>query len=326
MVYSLTRLDQYHFPGRGDVVYVLEAHRTAAGLATIASDQGLSLFDPARIGTGPLAGSVTEHGNVTALRVFDAGNSLVCTAGENGSVGVWDWRIGGGGGGGAGARVAQFQASQASILSMACSPGTQTIAVGTELENHTASICLWDVRSTPSPKAQYDEVHSDDITSLSFHPSQPTLLLSGSTDGLVSAHDTTIADEDDLTVQTFNHNASIHDAAFVSQTEVFALSHDEAFALYDMEQAGGDAAQNFGDMRGCWGVMEPSSAREHKTFELVYLAKSPQNSWILDLDNRVSLPGAHGGEIVRSFCFFDDENVVFTTGEDGSIKAWGPGG
>lgn len=46
---------------------------------------------------------------------------------------------------------------------------------------------------------------------------------------------------------------------------------------------------------------------------------------MLDRDNRVNLPGAHCGEIVRSFCFFDDEQVVFTAGEDGHIKAWRPG-
>lgn len=112
-----------------------------------------------------------------------------------------------------------------------------------------------DVRSNPSPKAQYDEVHSDDITSLAFHPSSPALVLSGSTDGLVSVHDTRIADEDDLTVQTFNHNASIHDAGFLTPTEVFALSHDEQFALYDAaeEQTSGDATQDFGDLRKVLG-------------------------------------------------------------------------
>lgn len=36
-----------------------------------------------------------------------------------------------------------FIAAEASILSMACSANTQTIAVGTELENHVASIHLW---------------------------------------------------------------------------------------------------------------------------------------------------------------------------------------
>lgn len=138
---------------------------------------------------------------------------------------------------------------------MACSPSTQTIAVGTELQNHTASIFLWDVRSTPSPKAHYQEVHSDDITELAFHPTQPAFLLSGSTDGLVNIYDTRITDEDDLTLQTFNHNSSIHHAKFLTDTEVVALSHDEQFALYDMDEGreNGDAAQSWGDLRSVLG-------------------------------------------------------------------------
>ncbi|KAK4084219.1 uncharacterized protein Triagg1_699 [Trichoderma aggressivum f. europaeum] len=332
-MYTLTNIDQHHFSGP-EGVYVLEAHRTASGLATVASDQTLSLFNPARLGTGPVARLRTEHGNVTTLRVFDAGTSVVCTAGENGSVGVWDLRQG--------ARVAQFAAGQASILSMACSAGTQTIAVGTELENHAATIHLWDVRSSPSPKATYSEVHSDDVTSLAFHPSQPSLLVSGSTDGLVSVHDTAILDEDELTVQTLNHNASVHDAAFLNATELFALSHDEAFALYDVadERETGDAAQDFGDLRkvlGCQyvanvttkvdgsGAILGAGAQDKENFELIFLAKATDGSWVLDLANKVVLPGAHGSEIVRSFCFFDDEQVVFTTGEDGKVKAWRAG-
>lgn len=45
----------------------------------------------------------------------------------------------------------------------------------------------------------YREVHSDDITTLAFHnaPGRQRILLSGSTDGLFSATDTSIADEDD---------------------------------------------------------------------------------------------------------------------------------
>lgn len=58
-------------------------------------------------------------------------------------------------------------------------------------------------------------------------------------------------------------------------------------------------------------------------FELVHLSRG--DSWSLDRQGSVGLPGAHGEEIVRTFCFFDEEQVVFTGGEDGRIKAWRPG-
>lgn len=68
-------------------------------------------------------------------------------------------------------------------------------------------------------------------------------------------YDTRIADEDDVTVQTFNHNASIHHAAWLTATEVLALSHDEQFALYDFaeERTNGDATLDLGDLRAVLG-------------------------------------------------------------------------
>lgn len=97
-----------------------------------------------------------------------------------------------------------------------------------------------DVRAAPTARAHYDQAHSDDVTVLAFHPSDPALLLSGSTDGLVSLHDTRIVDEDDLTLQTLNHGASIHHAGFLTDSLAFALSHDERFALYDIAHDGHD--------------------------------------------------------------------------------------
>lgn len=94
------------------------------------------------------------------------------------------------------------------------------------------------------------------MTELAFHATQPALLLSGSTDGLVNVYDTRIADEDEVTVQTFNHGASVHHAAFLApSSEVLAVSHDERFALYDVaeEALGGDATQDFGDLRTVLG-------------------------------------------------------------------------
>lgn len=94
-------------------------------------------------------------------------------------------------------------------------------------------------------------MHSDDVTELRFHPSEgPNILLSGSTDGLVNIYDTRIVDEDDVIIQTLNHG-SVHHAGFLSATEVYALSHDEKFAVFNLEETyeKGTPVADFGDVR-----------------------------------------------------------------------------
>jgi len=55
-------------------------------------------------------------------------------------------------------------------------------------------------------------------------------------------------------------------------------------------------------------------------FDLIQLKNNPP--WSFAPDTKVSLQGAHGSEIVRSFCFLDAHETVLTCGEDGQIKAW----
>jgi len=145
-------------------------------------------------------------------------------------------------------------------------------------QHHTYKPTSRDLRSPSAPKIQYDEVHSDDVTEvrtnhhpplsnsqlthlpfrpkqLSFHPTNQSLLLSGSTDGLVNVCDTRITDEDEVVIQAFNHG-SVHHAGFLNETEVYAVSHDEKFALYDMAETvqKGSATLDYGDIRevvGC---------------------------------------------------------------------------
>lgn len=57
-------------------------------------------------------------------------------------------------------------------------------------------------------------------------------------------------------------------------------------------------------------------------FQLVHLTKGQE--WGFALDSVVGLPGAHGSEIVRGFCVFDEQQVVYTCGEDGKVRAWRP--
>lgn len=277
-MYNLSKADAFQNPG-SDPAYVLEIIPVAGGLAAISSDQTLSLFDPLRLGQGPQRTLRTAHGNITCARAFDASGSVVCTAGENGTVSLWDLRLDGPGA----AQVAAPAGGDAPIVSLACSAASgSAIAAGTEYASHQASILVWDARAGSAPRIRYDEVHSDDVTEvrsgplpprlaslsavsiylstyicrsdtqaqLNFHPTSANILLSGSTDGLVNVCDTSIADEDEVVVQAFNHG-SVHHAGFLNDTEVYAVSHDEKFALYDMAESreNGSASWDVGDIR-----------------------------------------------------------------------------
>ncbi|RYO87302.1 hypothetical protein DL766_005778 [Monosporascus sp. MC13-8B] len=322
-MYNLTCAEAYRPPIREEV-YVLDIIPLASGPVTISSDQELCAFDLAGgLGRGPAKSWRTSHGNVTCARGFDlgAGGTVVCTAGEDGCVAMWDLRLDG-------------QQAQVARLSGAWPENCGRFSCMNIL------VLIGDVRSTPTPRHQYKEVHSDDITELNFHPTDPNILLTGSTDGLVNVCDTRITDEDEVVIQAFNHDASIHHAAFLNDTEVYAISHDEKLALYDMAEGceKGTATTDFGDMRqmlGCQyvanvfakangaGAVVGAGAHDQQKFELVHLAKGGSgSSWALDRANSVGLPGAHGTEIVRSFCFYDEAGIVFTAGEDGFIKAW----
>ncbi|KAK3309947.1 WD40-repeat-containing domain protein [Chaetomium strumarium] len=332
-MYQLVNTDVFNYP-RHDI-FVLDILPVSTGFAATASDQTLSLFDPLRLSQGPVKRLRTDHGNLTAAKVYDAANSIICSTGENGTVSVWDLRLDPGR-----AQALQIGGNQSSLLSLACSNETNAIAAGTELADHQASIIIWDLRSPSIPRTQFNEVHSDDITELTYHPTNPSLLLSGSTDGLVNITDTSIADEDEAVQQTFNHG-SVHRAGFLNETEVFAASHDEKFALYDMAEQThtGAATVDFGDVRtllGCqylaavapklggMGAVVGVGTHDQDMFQLFHLAKGT-GGWVLDRETVVGLPGAHESELVRSFCFYDEQQLVFTAGEDGCVKAWRPG-
>lgn len=69
-------------------------------------------------------------------------------------------------------------------------------------------------------------------------------------------------------------------------------------------------------------VLTLSKLLSQQLFQLIHMSKS--RNWAFNPNSSVGLPGAHGSELVRSFCFFDQEQVVFTAGEDGQIIAWRP--
>lgn len=109
------------------------------------------------------------------------------------------------------------------------------------------------------PTHSYIESHTDTVTTLSLHPSHPTLLLSSSTDGLINVFDTTHTDEEDALYQVINHRSAIAHAGFMyPSTDIYALGTDETLSFYALQSQREDeeepAPKAFGDVReglGC---------------------------------------------------------------------------
>lgn len=181
--------------------------RTPVGATSVvvASDDGrLSLIDKAQ-STIISSTHWTEGGRATGLDVFPHGGWA--TSGQAGVAAVWDPRAlwspstvlpnsrGGG------------------YLSVAVQKQTGTcMAAGCELQSGEAAVDIFDLRHSAVPILSYTESHSDDVTTLAFHPRSgwEHLLLSGSSDGLAAVYDLTIgADEDDAVLAVGNTGASI---------------------------------------------------------------------------------------------------------------------
>ena len=109
------------------------------------------------------------------------------------------------------------------------------------------------------------------VSQLKFHPANPNYLLSGGIDGLVNVFNTSLVEDDDALIQITNHGSSLNHAGFLSEKEIFALSHDESFSIYpfsDQDEATNNPpATIFGDLRsslGCEYIVDVSIS---STFE-----------------------------------------------------------
>lgn len=74
----------------------------------------------------------------------------------------------------------------------------------------------------------------------------------------MNLYNTTFEDEDDALHQTLNHGASIHHSGFLTETDIFALSHDEKFSTCQMvtnfeETVEEPPPHDFGDLRDLLG-------------------------------------------------------------------------
>ncbi|KIW11358.1 hypothetical protein PV08_10658 [Exophiala spinifera] len=288
-------------------------------LAAISSaDELLILRDRGALDTSPVSAVPGVPQGVTSLVSSDAGRIAVC-AGRDGNVILVDTR--------AHTTAGHFKTGKPAHA-VACRGND--VAVGSD-----AVVSVWDRRQMRM-RWQNTELN-DEITALDFHPTRDNVLLAGGDDGLVSLFDTNIVEEEDSLLQAVSHGP-IHKAGFLGPSDLYALSSDQNLSLHSLTlDDGTDSAEpapdQFGDLRSaipCEYVIDvfptgldyvvACGSHSKSRVDLVKLQRGSP----IDLDQRIVLDNAHGGEVVRSI-FPDEANgVIFTAGEDGRIAAWRP--
>ncbi|KAH8829788.1 WD40 repeat-like protein [Flagelloscypha sp. PMI_526] len=276
---------------------------------------------------------------ITFLRTIEAGfggqrEEVVMSSSKSpdngdGSIEVWDSRSGGIG--------LRFLNHQRGILSFDVAPDGMTVVGGTDMKYEEAFVCYWDPRQPAAPLVTHSSTHSDDITSVHFSrlPNEPLLLLSGSSDGLVSISNATEPDEDETVLHVGNMGSSVSQTGWITGGGIWSSSDMESFSCWSNEL----------DHHRTVDIRLPSVHSQAHTWVTDYLIgchSSPNvplgvfvgsnegdialvstsvvdasASWTLE---RVWTNGHMG--IVRC-CLWDEENgILFTGGEDAKLNIW----
>lgn len=316
--------------GNEYVLHLAPARRH--GLVASLSDNSLNVipFDPMELKTSTdgLVIKDAHKGSIAGLRTIDENNVMSC--GEDG-VKLWDLRTD------CKQPAQTFVPDSGSPLCCLDVQGSKLVA-GTQLVGVDAGVVFWDTRKGDRQSMAYVDSHSDDVTEVQFHPTDPFGLLSGSTDGLINIYNTSIEDEDDAVYNAINNGSSIHRAGFIQSKDgvnkVFALSHMETFSVYHIanpdDESETPAPIEFGDIREKWGCqyvadvlngyIAVGSNNDTSTFNLLPY----DNDTVVDTANPISLKDAHGEEVVRCVHLDNQYQCIYTGGEDGIVKVWKP--
>lgn len=266
---------------------------------------------------------------ITGLRFSHSTPSMLLSCSNDKTVRVWDLRS-------PGQHVMMFKAKpRVPLCSFDLNCADSMIAAGAELleEEEDAYLFFWDIRSTKVLE-KFSESHNDDITQVKFHPSHPSQLASGSTDGLVCFYDITKLDEDEAIMSVLNTESSVANVGFFGpQYEyIYSLTHTETFHVWNGVEA--SLLSNQKNVREC--LLEKHKLKVDYLVDCTYHEAS-QRLFIIAGDHKGSvyvthanvdslvpvecLTGGHSATVRCAHWEYQSDSIV-TGGEDALLCHW----
>ncbi|KAI9144980.1 WD40-repeat-containing domain protein [Paraphysoderma sedebokerense] len=259
-----------------DYVFDIASTTLLDHFAVSASNHEIKLYDYNGRFLGSMKGS--HNAPITQIEFERANGNLLFSSSKDGTLNLWDLRDPK-----LPAVVYKSPKSQP-ITCFSINSDVSLMAGGTDLTGEDAAIVFWDPRST-SHLHSFVESHSDDITCVHFHPSNPHLLLSGSTDGLACVLNVQGFDEDEAIVSVLNTESSVNRVNWFGQNGeyIYTATHIEELRIWNAE---GEKLFNYGDVRGL--------SDSYADLSLEYMVNLQYDS---NSDKLYLLSGSHGGQI-----------------------------
>eukprot|EP00924_Labyrinthula_sp_SR-Ha-C_P013132 snap_masked-scaffold_12-processed-gene-10.29-mRNA-1 protein AED:1.00 eAED:1.00 QI:0/-1/0/0/-1/1/1/0/339 len=223
---------------------VLDLFRSGSVLGVIKEDFKVELRDLS--GDGGVVLELNDHTARIRGGVYFGDQKGLITAGEDGNIFMYDIRQ-------SNKSVKTFMVPEpiVSDSESVSTKGTEsssgwgcvdigfgeTIFAGGTQRGNDSDIVFYDMRSS-KVLAQFNESHSDSITSLEFCK-RKAQLLSASTDGLVCTFNITKTGEDDALASVLNFGDPVKKAGYFGpeSSMAFALGNSENFGLFNISEA-----------------------------------------------------------------------------------------
>ncbi|KAL9700637.1 hypothetical protein quinque_004078 [Culex quinquefasciatus] len=275
---------------------------------------------------------------IRGVRFFNGDPNLLMACTEEGVVSLYDLRLG--------KSVFGFEdgseGPRKTMTTFDVNQNDRVLCASTEVQKGGDSFLLFfDIRERKF-LGSYWECHSEDITNVRFHPSNPDLLVSGSVDGLINVFDISQPTEDDAMQYCFNVDTAIeslnwHRNPGTGKDWVSCVTTTNGFQLYDVESQ--DPEVEFDREKITEFICRKSSidcnvvgAYNEGDGALTLLAGSNYNKGECLRSLRYSDKSfqpfqnfLHNKQIVRASVYSEKENALITTGESGLITVWSCG-
>jgi WD repeat-containing protein 89 len=211
------------------------------------------------------------------------------------------------------------------------------ICAGTDELNHDVYLLFFDIRERRL-MGGFFESHKEEVTDVKFHPTNPDLIASGSTDGLINVFDCKQESEEDALKYCMNTTDSVAKLKWHQNDRLSCISNTNELLLYDVNEQ---------DLLKKWDRSAITESIKRKSVidcnlvecynfgadEQLLLATSNYNKGeclrsMKFTDKSFEPHGNFKGnsQIIRASLFSERENLFFTFGEGAVISLWREGG